>query len=160
MSNDVIFLTFILIMQLIGLATIWYQEIKPKLDGLYTKCKELEQKVSNVEVAWEAHRAQNNKWVDRINEDLSIESLNKIMQQHIEGTSTPIKNKIEEVVEEYNERLKGLKSKGFCSKRESGVIGEIIVYEDDIDYIIFTMRNKYGNSKKDTFGEWNEVTDD
>lgn len=148
MNNDVIFLTFILIVQLIGLVMVWYQEIKPKLDDLYTKLVRLEQKVANVEHEWKAIKMSQNKWVDRINEDLSIESLNKIMQQHIEGTSIPIKNKIEEVVEEYNERLKELKSKGFCSKRESGIIGEIIVYEDDIDYIIFTMRNKYGNSKK------------
>lgn len=148
MSNDVIFLTFILIMQLIGLTTIWYQEIKPKLDGLYTKCKELEQKVSNVEVAWEAHRAKNNKWVDRINEDLSIESLNKIMQQHIEGTSTPIKDKIEEVVEEYNAHLTKLKENAYRIKKEAGTIKEILIYEEELDYIISHMNRLYGNSKK------------
>jgi len=150
MSNDVIFLTFILIVQLIGLVMVWYQEIKPKLDDLYTKLVRLEQKVANVEHEWEAHRQKNTRWVEQINKDLSIESLNKIMQQRIEGTSIPIKNKIEEVVEEYNEHLKELKNKGFRSKRKSGIIGEIVVYEDDIDYIIFTMRNKYGNSKKNT----------
>lgn len=91
MSNDVIFLTFILIMQLIGLATIWYQEIKPKLDDLYVKCKELEEKVADLEYDLEAHKRDNNKFLAKAAANLTVENLNKIMQQHIEGTSIPIK---------------------------------------------------------------------
>lgn len=148
MSNDVIFLTFILIVQLIGLAAVWYQEIKPKLDDLYTKLVRLEQKVANVEHEWEAHRQKNTRWVEQINKDLSVESLNKIMQQHIDGTSMPIKNKIEEVVEEYNAHLTKLKENAYRIKKEAGTIKEILIYEEELDYIISHMNRLYGNSKK------------
>jgi hypothetical protein len=147
-SEIFITITIIIMIFLIGFKAVYLSEIKPKLDNLYTKFVRLEQKVANVEHEWGAHKQKNARWVEQINKDLSIESLNKIMQQHIEGTSMPIKDKIEEAVEEYNAHLKELKSKAFRSTRQSGIIGEIIVYEDDIDYIMFTMRNKYGNSKK------------
>lgn len=148
MSNDVIFLTFILIVQLIGLVMVWYQEIKPKLDDLYTKLVRLEQKVANVEHEWKAIKMSQNKWVEQINKDLSVESLNKIMQQHIDGTSIPIKNKIEKVVEEYNAHLTKLKENAYRIKKEAGTIKEILIYEEELDYIISHMNRLYGNSKK------------
>lgn len=150
MSNDVIFLTFILIMQLIGLATIWYQEIKPKLDDLYIKCKKLEEKVTDLEYDLEAHKRDNNKFLAKAAANLTVENLNKIMQQHIEGTSMPIKDKIEEVVEEYNGHLTKLKENAYRIKKEAGTIKEILIYEEELDYIISHMNRLYGNSKKDT----------
>ncbi len=127
---------------------VWHQEIKPKLDGLYTEYKKLKERIEDLEYNLEAHKEDNNKFLTKAAANLTVESLNKIMQQHIEGTSMPIKNKIEEVVEEYNAHLTKLKENAYRIKKEACTIKEILIYEEELDYIISHMNRLYGNSKK------------
>lgn len=148
MNFSEIFITIIIMMFLMGFTAIYLSEIKPDIEALAIKTKLIQEKIYQLEFRWERKQQEDKEWTKRANEMLSVEHLNKLVKEHIDGTSMPIKDKIEEVVEEYNAHLTKLKENAYRIKKEAGTIKEILIYEEELDYIISHMNHLYGNSKK------------
>lgn len=64
-------------MFLIGFTAVYLSEIKPDIEALAIKTKQIQEKIEQLEFRWERKQEEDKEWTKKANETLSVQHLNK-----------------------------------------------------------------------------------